>query len=396
MGSKYYLVFSRVLLTLAFDLVIVFLCLYFFLPDNFLPNDFDKLAVIISGITAPLIAIAAAILTFLAFKMQVDVNKKIQRQIKLQEIANNEIQKQNQQQNQQFRLLQFESQFYELLRLHKENVNEMVIQGYVFEGINKIEREIGGRKIFVSNVTEFLSLVKIISGHIEEKKSNSTFVLNDRYVIAIAYYIFFFGLDSFKRHIENNWNPITKKTIKEDKKKCLTQMVNCISAFQDRHKNAGTGRYSCSKISEVKMYFKYKPYSGHLSRYGHYYRNLILIVKHIVGNKIGLTYGEERNYLRILRAQLTPHEQFLLFLNWYSGIGSQWEEDSKDGNKFFTEYRMIHNINTDVIEDSSFNWEGIIGSKFENRLDFKYLNNRDKELFEVIEGFISTQEKKTE
>lgn len=368
-NSIFYAFFLLVMVVILIVLVVLH-----FVTSGKAGEGYYELGGAVDGLTAPFIGISAAVLTFLAFRMQIDANNQVKEQFKLQ---------------------QFESQFYELLRLHKENVNEMVIQGYVFEGINEIEREISGRKIFVSNVTEFLSLVKIISGHIEEKKSNSIFVLNDRYVITIAYYIFFFGLDSFKRHIEDNWNPITKKTIKEDKKKCLTQMVDCISAFQNRHKNAGTGRYSCSKISEVKMYFKYKPYSGHLSRYGHYYRNLILIVKHVVDNKIGLTYGEERNYLRILRAQLTAHEQFLLFLNWYSGIGSQWEEDSKDGNKFFTEYRMIHNINTDVIEDKTFDWQRIIGKEFENKLDFRYLKESDKELFEVIEDFKSSQDKET-
>ena len=48
------------------------------------------------------------------------------------------------------------------------------------------------------------------------------------------------------------------------------------------------------------------------------------------------------NYLKILRAQLTSEEQAMLYLNWLSGYGKEWETDSK--HHFFTEYMMIHNI----------------------------------------------------
>jgi len=63
----------------------------------------------IGGLMNPLIGISAALLTFLAFWIQYQANQDIREQFKIQ---------------------QFESQFYEMLRLHKDNVNEMKIQGY--------------------------------------------------------------------------------------------------------------------------------------------------------------------------------------------------------------------------------------------------------------------------
>ena len=57
-----------------------------------------------------------------------------------------------------------------------------------------------------------------------------------------------------------------------------------------------------------------------------------------------LTYNEKRDLLRILRAQLTSTEQIMLFYNWFSGNGSEWEESDPNGNHFFTQYRMIHNV----------------------------------------------------
>jgi hypothetical protein len=41
----------------------------------------------------------------------------------------------------------------------------------------------------------------------------------------------------------------------------------------------------------------------------------------------------------------------MLFYNWKSGFGTKWENDK---NKFFTDYRMIHNIyNNIIIKDFS-------------------------------------------
>ena len=101
----------------------------------------------------------------------------------------------------------------------------------------------------------------------------------------------------------------------------------------------------------AKLHFKYKPFSGHQSRLGHYYRHLFQTVKFVVNydSKL-LTYTDKRNYLRILRAQLSNHEQLLLFYNWFSGYGLKWEQDG--GNHFFTDYRMIHNIPESLIFDN--------------------------------------------
>lgn len=86
-------------------------------------------------------------------------------------------------------------------------------------------------------------------------------------------------------------------------------------------------------------------FSEHYDELNRYYRHLYQTVK-IVANydpKI-ISYDEKRKFLRMLRAQLTNKEQLLLFYNWMSGFryGEDWEK--QNGNHFFTEYRMIHNL----------------------------------------------------
>lgn len=96
-------------------------------------------------------------------------------------------------------------------------------------------------------------------------------------------------------------------------------------------------------------------------------------------------YEDKRQFLRILRAQLSSAEQVLLYYNWKSGRGEQWEEDSSkpDGNHFFTDYRMIHNI---IPKDCrAFNSDEILKSLLDKNPNYKKIDDDEKDtLFELI------------
>ncbi|MDI9366694.1 MAG: putative phage abortive infection protein [Flavobacterium sp.] len=105
------------------------------------------------------------------------------------------------------------------------------------------------------------------------------------------------------------------------------------------------------KEHKVELNFNYKPFSGHLSRLGHYFRHLFLIVTSIVYNDVVTEYKEQMRYLKILRAQLSNHEQIFLFYNWLSDYGGEWENFD---NMFFTEYCMVHNLWYDELFENGF------------------------------------------
>lgn len=95
-------------------------------------------------------------------------------------------------------------------------------------------------------------------------------------------------------------------------------------------------------------------------------------------------YEDKRQFLRILRAQLSSAEQVLLYYNWKSGCGEKWEEDSSkpNSNHFFTDYRMIHNI---IPKDCwVFSSDEILQSLLEKNPDYQRLNDEDS-LFELID-----------
>ena len=62
--------------------------------------------------------------------------------------------------------------------------------------------------------------------------------------------------------------------------------------------------------------FKYIPFEGHQSRLGHYYRHLYQTVCYVDSqDEKYISNIEKYKYMKILRAQLSTHEEALLFLN---------------------------------------------------------------------------------
>lgn len=115
--------------------------------------------------------------------------------------------------------------------------------------------------------------------------------------------------------------------------------------------------------------------------FGHYFRHLFLMVKFTVSKseKI-ISYEEKRNYLRILRASLTTYEQVFLYYNWLSKYGEKWEDKK---NHFFTDYRMIHNVNNAIHSDFSVEDIEPFAELIKTKKYLKEENNLEDDLFEL-------------
>lgn len=248
----------------------------------------------LGGVLNPIIGIIAILVTYLAFFIQFLANKQVQNQFKIQ---------------------QFESQFYEMLRIHKDNVNEMYLsaQGQKFEGRYALEL-IYSELIFSYNTCKTIVDRNIIIGN------NSYKLQSNKDILIYIYRFWFYGIEG-----------INKKNFDDLENLCLDELK-----FQQSVTVNGEIPQSILK--------------GHQFRIAHYYRHLFQTVKFIVSeNERFISYEEKRKYLRILRAQLSNHEQALLFFNWYSDFGYSWEESIDSGNKFFSDYRMIHNLYPELI-----------------------------------------------
>ena len=331
---------------------------------------------IIYNLMSPFIAIAAAILTFMAFWVQ--------------HSANNEMLKNNEKQN-------VEKQFYEMLQIHKQNVKELEWENWSIQSspqknilntnkyaLNNLysHHKISGCKVFELHWLEYVfieqSLINSIKLFITNEKINIKYSnLNSwKKIISFSYNIYMQGMSSIKEmyqkntlqffdDCENNFFPI---------KNCLDtkNSLKSLNKYSFNSKDKPLFENDKDNLIPLYLYFllsyfkrKIQPYkislynshqynqllganffSGHYDELNRYYRHLYQTVR-IVANydsKI-ISYDEKRKFLRMLRAQLTNNEQLLLFYNWMSGFryGEDWEK--QNGNHFFTEFRMIHNLN---------------------------------------------------
>lgn len=274
------------------------------------------------GIMNPFIAISAALITFAAFWVQYQANQTMLNENRKQQII---------------------TRFYEMLKIHRDNVKDFEWLQNVYSSKdsksiyqktpNEELIEKNGRQIFDYYLIEFnliYDILDIVSPHLKKKEK-----------IRRAYNIFFFGgSDEYLNYDMRNDLYIS---LAETEKDFFISKVKSI--FANYENSPKKERIIQTLFRHRKFFLSQAPFYGHFDILGNYYRHLFLIVKTVATeDEKYLSYDEKRNLLRILRAQLSNKEQIMLFYNWFSGCGSQWEENNDEGNHFFTKYRMIHNI----------------------------------------------------
>ena len=133
-----------------------------------------------------------------------------------------------------------------------------------------------------------------------------------------------------------------------------------------------------------------KYYNGHQNNLAHYFRHLYMIIRYL-NEQDSLNYDDKWEYSKLLRTQLSNHEQELFFLNSISIVGRDWEFSKTDENeKLITKYDLIKNITKAIrdkykIEDYYPNvvYEDYkINTKVRESLENKFREN-DKKIFNV-------------
>ncbi|MFA6152537.1 MAG: putative phage abortive infection protein [Chitinophagaceae bacterium] len=169
----------------------------------------------------------------------------------------------------------------------------------------------------------------------------------------IAFDIFFFGIGTDSEKIFKDDSTVSSQFYK-DVRSALeyyqkefsesNEDLKCLSTFSI-YENQTKGSLKVKGLF-YEFETKYYPFDGHISRLGHYYRQLFQIVRYVVIQENDFLSKEEvLEHLKILRTQMSNHEQLLLYYNGMSGIGLKWTGDDKNDNRdYFKEYQMIHNL----------------------------------------------------
>jgi hypothetical protein len=300
-----------------FILIIVILSFpYLFTNFSWFGQDFSNTGEIgdtVGGIMGPYIAIVAAFLTFFAFWVQY---------------------KANEQQKHDLQIERFESKFYNMIDIHRQNVTEIVIG-----------KSLVSRKAFISmfNELKFLYLATDLFFKTPQQKDlikslTGSDSISDENTFNIAYLIFFFGIGPNSTKlifslVDNRYSGILlnlevylkgQQTIWRQEKKIAI----------DEKTREGDGVFILKT--------SYKPFNGHMSRLSHYIRHLFQLLKFIDDqpDKI-INYDAKYNYASTVRAQLSAHEQLLLYYNALSSLGKPWFDKDKD---YIKKYCMVKSM----------------------------------------------------
>lgn len=307
-----------------------------------LPNKSSQdIATTISGILGTALGFFGSILVYKALSEQVKANILIQNQFNLQ---------------------QFESRLYKMLEIYNHNVSNIKYKN------RKTGTEYVGKNCFPAFISDYRKLAneidyynkkrnvdinKIITNEYREelKNKNSTIEINKWVQLEISYLIFFFGVGITGR--PNLKHLLKDKFNRDYLKELLNFLSNKPVIYNSKRKHQKNWKnliitFKVFNSPNNKNFDKY--YNGHQNNLGHYYRHLFMIVKFINDQKM-LNYINKWEYSKLLRAQLSNHEQELFFLNSISVLGREWElnkiildDKALENTRLITKYDLIKNI----------------------------------------------------
>lgn len=308
----------------------------------------------INGIASPFIALLAAVLTFLAFYVQFIANENQRKQFQ-QSFENQKAEFETLKTN--VKIERFENKFYESLKVHKDNVQEIQIDG-----------KHQGRKAFVWMYKEYRFIFELTKAIYNDMLSSDELIddkgakikYDESKLAKLAYIIFFFGVGEVS-------NKGIKYYMGEFDKKLIKKILKFLSRCKRKYSDKGNGRKWVSlkagkyNDSITELFVNFEPFDGHVSKLGHYFRHLYQLIKLATTDPIlnrEIEDDEKKiryEYVKQIRVQLSNHEQAMIYYNSFFDAGKVWWGDETinkktdfDGRKYdlsyFLDYKMIKNI----------------------------------------------------
>lgn len=315
----------------------------------------------VGGVIGTLFALSGTFLIFLTFQEQANANKRSA----------------------------FEAVFFEMIRLHRENVSELRYRKFNSSNNEQYENRQVMRIIFqdfiecyrevskfsnsknpsdyimpkhLAKLQKIISSNKIKANPIELAKIDIAYCMvfyglgeegemalrnlflkkyNPDYYYKLLYFI---KLKPKKTNIERfeNWENVRDLDLEN-----LHELLN--ELYKNRnHPDVTTNLSYAAK--NLKMHLSYeKYYGGHQFRLGHYFRHLYQSYKYLESSPF-LDDKRRYSYGKMLRAQLSTYEQALLLVNSISSLGMKWEltpelsNDGKSYSRLITKYNLIKNL----------------------------------------------------
>jgi hypothetical protein len=150
--------------------------------------------------------------------------------------------------NQRVAFLQqnFENKYFELIKIHRDNVAEIALRGA------------SGRRVFVLLLRELRCALEVVREIAKTSKQH----LSQREMLTVAYYCLFYGV-----------GPNSSRMLK-------MSLANFDAGFIAEIEKEFNSPETKEKWRRVRK-FKHIPFEGHQSRLGHYYRHLYQLVHYV-------------------------------------------------------------------------------------------------------------------
>jgi hypothetical protein len=183
--------------------------------------------------------------------------------------------------------------------------------------------------------SRFFELLRLHNENVITLKNNDPDIFNI-YIKFIGN--FYKAIDEYKIRHEKNWE--SKEIVKLS---YLNFFYGYIEIYAEKLKDLNISLLDILDLSQYLEDLRYD-YNPTYKDFGIYFRQLFQTVNYINGKEL-LTYSEKYDYIKILRARLNIEEQYLLFLNSFIASGRNWEKDQLSLNdKLITKYNLIKNI----------------------------------------------------
>lgn len=273
-----------------------------------------------------------------------------------------------------FRAQQVENKFFEMVKYYRDNVSELhyatpfahkeeeiktgrIVLKLIFDQYviaknitnSFLENEVQINTDFKISIKKFKKYYYPKCNHyLSNENTAKIFIIND-----IAYQIVYWGVPSEILSIEDlkdNLKAYPNKIIE-----CLINVLKRIPVFYSdcykkesitelmKSSSYNTGLIGNTLATKDKNYIKF--FGGHQYHLGHFFRHLYQTVNYIDDQPWWLlSKSKKKEYIKMLRAQMSNYEQALLFINSLSGLGLDWEYNNKEGKKLITEYELIKNL----------------------------------------------------
>jgi len=291
---------------------------------------------VFGGTLGPFIALIAAFLTFLAFWIQYEANKEQKKQFERQAVDTARD--------------RFESKFYKMLEMHRDNVSSI-----------EITKDITGRDSFEHMLLELKMCYLLIKNFYKDNSEDaSPFPASDDLLYQIAYLFFFFGFKDESVEMVKELIGTQFEDLIDSVRDFLQTAIRFDPDVDDEGEGEG-GEKPMKQIfveqeDEEKVTLvwsnKYEFLGGHLNRFSHYIRHLYQTVKFVNEYSNDALNDEMKyDYITNLRAQLSVYEQALVYYNALSVLGAPWLKEREIGfESFFVKYCMVKSLPPQLVD----------------------------------------------